>query len=369
MLEFAIATPWDDAFLSGLSELNRGQVHSRFGEIFGAYRESLTGGGRPSFRLPDITAERFERHVRQTRKLGLRFNYVMNAPDFAGRERDPEWRRRLLGFLEYLASHRVDKLTIANPFLLKIVKQEFPNFGITLSLIAGVATVTQARQYEDMGVDVITLDPFTINRDFEILHAIRQAVNCQLEVYANIACLDRCPMRDDHYIDSGRASQKGGNEYMAQDSFLRRCSSVFLAKSVELVRSPFIRPEDIHAYRNAGMDIIKLADRTEPAEVLLRTARVYSEERYEGNLFELIFRRGKKFRAGVAVSHPDARSMEVPIVIDNQILDRIGFIDRIKSLRGEELETFYRSAAREAVTYTDPELISQWRGMLGTVSD
>ena len=103
---------------------------------------------------------------------------------------------------------------------------------------------------------------------------------------------------------------------------------VVFAEPIEFLRSPFIRPEDVHVYRELGIDIVKLADRSEPAEALARTARAYCEEKYEGNLFELIFRRGRKFRAGIAWSHPEARDLDVPIVIDNQALDRIGFIER-----------------------------------------
>jgi len=367
MLEFAIATPWDAGFLRDIAALNRTHTHTRISEIFGSHRTSITGGGRPSFRLPDVSAERFEQHVREARESGLRFNYTMNSPSLAGREEEPEWLRRLSGFLEYLAGCGVDKLTVAHPFLLKFVGREFPSFGLTVSLIAGVDSVARAREYERLGVEVINLDPFTINRDFETLRAIRGAVRCKLEVYANIACLDRCPSRHAHYLHSGQASRdsrEGGSPDLDQDSFLRRCSRSFLAEPSEFLRSPFIRPEDVHVYRDLGIDIVKLADRTEPAEILARTARAYCEEKYEGNLFELIFRRGKKFRAGVAASHPEARSLEVPIVIDNQALDRIGFIERIGELRGEEREEFYRSAAEKIVEYTDPQAIDQWKRLL-----
>jgi len=364
MLEFAIATPWDDAFLGDIAELNRAHSHSRIGEIFGSHRTSITGGGRPAFRLPDVTAERFEQHVRQTKKLDLRFNYTMNSPSFEGREQEPEWRRKLFDFLEYLAGCGVDKLTIAHPLLLKLVKREFPNFGLTVSLIAGVDSVPRAREYEELGVEVINLNPFTINRNFEALRAIRDAVRCKLEVYANIACLADCPSRDAHYMHSGQASREGGSPDLDQDSFLRGCSKTFLEEPSEFLRSPFIRPEDVHVYRDLGIDIVKLADRTEPAAILSRTARAYCREKYEGNLFELIFRRGKKFRAGIASSHPEARELDVPIVIDNQALDRIGFIERIVELRGEELEEFYRSAAEKIVEYTDPQAIDQWRRLL-----
>ncbi len=361
---FSIATSWDDALLEQLVALNHEHPRACFSEVYGAHRTSITGHGRPAYRLPQVAAEVFERHVRRALELGLRFNYVMNAPDFGGRENDPGWRREVCRWLEYLAGCRVSGVTISHPALLQLVKREFPDFRVNVSVIAGVDTAAEARRFEDMGVDVINLNPFTINRDFAALRAIRQAVRCELELYANIPCLDHCPRRDLHYRYSGRASQNSGGAEVTQDPFLMQCSYAFLSDPVEFLRSPFIRPEDVCAYREAGMDIIKLSDRTEATAFLLQTARAYAEERYEGNLFDLIFRSGRKIQAGLGWIQPGIPRQEIPVVIRNSVLNELGFIGQIKRLRGAELMEFYRAAAARAVCYTKPEAIAEWRRVL-----
>jgi hypothetical protein len=145
--EFTIATPWDDAFLAGLEALNRAGTQACFAEVFGSHRASITGGGRPAFRLPEVTAERFEQHVRRATAVGLRFNYVMNAPDLAGLENDAAWRRGLLAFLEYLADCGVETLTIAHAALLELAKREFPQ-GIARwkQMLQASATRAQAEE-------------------------------------------------------------------------------------------------------------------------------------------------------------------------------------------------------------------------------
>lgn len=361
---FSIATSWDDALLERLVALNREHPRACFSEVYGAHRTSITGHGRPAYRLPQVDPEVFERHVRRALELGLRFNYVMNAPDFGGRENDPDWQREVYRWLEYLAGCRVSGVTISHPALMQLVKREFPDFRINVSVIAGVDTAAEARRFEDMGVDVINLNPFTINRDFAALHAIRQAVRCELELYANIPCLDHCPRRDRHYQYSGRASQNSGGAAVTQDPFLMHCSYAFLSDPVEFLRSPFIRPEDIPAYRDVGIDIIKLSDRTEATAFLLQTARAYAEERYEGNLFDLIFRSGRKIQAGLGWVQPGIPRREIPVVIKNSVLNELGFIGQIKKLRGSELADFYRAAAARAVLYTKPEAIDEWRRVL-----
>ena len=363
-LQYSIATSWSDALLSELVALNRVHRRTRFAEIYGAHRTSLTGHGRPAYRLPQVDPDVFERHVGSARQLGLRFNYVMNAPGFGGREQDPGWWREVARFLAYLAGCGVSGVTIAHPALLKFVKQEFPDFRLNVSLIAGVDTVAAAREFENFGVDVINLNPFTVNRDFDSLRAIRQAVRCELELYANIPCLDHCPRRVAHYAYSGRASQETGNPEVGQDPFLMRCSYTFLSEPVEFLRSPFIRPEDVAAYRETGMDILKLSDRTESTEFLLKTARAYAEENYDGNLFDLIFRGGRKIRSGLGLAQPGVAACEIPVRIRNPVLDELGFIDQIKKLRGADLAEFYRTANARAVEFADSRAIEQWRAVL-----
>jgi collagenase-like PrtC family protease len=302
--------------------------------------------------------------VGAARQLGLRFNYVMNAPDFGGRDQEPGWWQEVSRFLEYLSDCGVSGVTITHPTLLQFVKREFPDLRVNASLIAGVDTVGAARKFEDLGVDVINLNPFTINRDFEALRAIRRGVRCGLELYANIPCLDHCPRRVAHYEYSGRASQETGNPEVQQDPFLMRCSYTFLSEPVEFLRSPFIRPEDVSAYREVGIDILKLSDRTESTEFLLATARAYAEGKFDGNLFDLIFRSGRKIRSGLGFAQPGLNAREIPVIIRNPVLDELGFIGRIQKLRGAELMEFYRTAAARAVEFGDPATIVGWRDVL-----
>jgi collagenase-like PrtC family protease len=360
-LQYAIPTNWSDALLEQLVSLNRAHRPMRFAEIYGAHQTSITGHGRPAYRVPPVDPEVFERHVRSVRGAGLRFNYVMNAPGFGGQERDSGWLGKVSGFLKYLADCGVSGVTIAHPFLLQFVKREFPDFKLSVSLIARVDTVEAARRFEDLGVDVINLNPFTINRDFDALRAIRRAVRCELELYANIPCLDHCPWRVPHYEFSGRTSQATINPELERDPFLTRCAHAYLSEPIEFLRSPFIRPEDIPAYREVGIDLFKLSDRTDSIEYLSNTARAYAEGKYDGNLFSLIFREGKKIWAGLGIERPQLPVRECPLVIRNSILDELGFIEHIKQLRGSDLAEFYRTATARAVTCADPKAIDEWR--------
>lgn len=364
-----MATSWDDELLHGVLALNvTSGVQARIAEVYGSHRATITGGGRPSYRLPAVSDATFRRHVALAHQLGLHFNYVLNAPTLDGREEDPEWQGQFTGFLEYLSEVGVDRITIANETVLRIVGEEFPHFRRHMSLIAGIDTVEAARRCEDLGVDLIVLSPFTVNRDFATLRAIRAGVDCELELYANIPCMSHCPMRDAHYRFSARGSRVGEWSDCTSDPFLLRCSHAYLSDPENLLRSPFIRPEDVEIYREIGIDVIKLSDRSESTSFLLDTARSYLQERYEGNLFDLIFRSGRKFYAGFGGQCAELDGLTLPVQIANPVLDRLRFLERIAELREPELTLFYRQATQEAVTMPDEETLAKWRQLLSNRS-
>jgi len=58
--------------------------------------------------------------------------------------------------------------------------------------------------WEELGADAITLESFSINRNFRRLAAIRQAVRCDLQLIANHVCLLNCPLQTYHLLDLAR---------------------------------------------------------------------------------------------------------------------------------------------------------------------
>jgi hypothetical protein len=57
---------------------------------------------------------------------------------------------------------------------------------------------------------------------------------------------------------------------------------------VEILKSAFIRPEDIHYYEEAGVDNIKLVERSMTTDALARIVKAYTVRSYDGNMMDLI---------------------------------------------------------------------------------
>jgi hypothetical protein len=56
----------------------------------------------------------------------------------------------------------------------------------------------------------------------------------------------------------------------------------------KILTTPFIRPEDIHHYEKLGVSEIKLTDRFNSTETLIKKTKAYLDRSYDGNLLDLL---------------------------------------------------------------------------------
>ena len=261
-------------------------------EVYGKFPADLVGGGRPSYMGTPLTKRDLARYVSSLNQHGIRFNYLLNASCMGNREWDRRWQKKLMSLLETLGQFGIQTLTISTPYLLELVKRRFPQFSVKVGLYAQVDTPRRAKFWEDLGADAINLESFSINRNFPLLSAIRQAVACDLQLIANHCCLPNCAMQP--YHQNGFAHSSDGSQRLFVDYCFMRCSRLRLEDPASFIKSPWIRPEDVSAYERLGFSTFKLIERGIPSEELLRRAKAYAERRYDGNLADLLLPYGFK---------------------------------------------------------------------------
>ena len=281
-MHLSVATNFDD-------ELIRRLEGYPVAEVFGKLPCDFVGGGRPSYLLSPISRRRFQRHVDLARSFGIGFNYLLNAACLDNLEFTRRGQRAIERILRWLADSQVTSITVSVPYLLELIKQRFPDFEVKVGVFARVATVQQAKFWEGLGADCLTLDPLVVNRDFKTLAAIRASVRCRLQLLANSDCLLYCPLAGYHMVGLSHASQRhhrsGG---VALDYCFLTCTAAKLDDPVHYIRSNWIRPEDVACYERAGYTHFKILERGAPTDVMLRRIRAYAERRYDGNLLDLI---------------------------------------------------------------------------------
>jgi collagenase-like PrtC family protease len=279
-MKLRVGANWDIGFLDAVQGTS-------VDALFGKLPFDIVGGARPGFVLPQINRKDVENYIKACHDRGLEFSYLINAPCLGNLEYSKKGYAQLIDLLEWIDHSGADAVTVGLPYLIELVRTRFPRLKIKVSTTARVNTIRKALQYEDMGVEEIIVDEH-INREFKTLEAIRKAVKCNLELILNNICLWQCPYNYEHVNHDGHASRSGEEDhacYLQYPGYL--CLYRKLTDPVELLKSPWIRPEDIHHYEAIGYEHFKITERFKRTPLLLENVRVYENRRYDGNILDL----------------------------------------------------------------------------------
>jgi collagenase-like PrtC family protease len=261
-------------------------------EIYGKLPYDVVGGGRPSYMSTPLDRKSLAGYVAAVHRNGMEFDYLLNAACLGNREWTRSFDRQLRELLDWLSELRVDTITIVAPILLQIIKKHYSHFKVKVGIYAQVDTVKRAQYWEEQGADGINLESFSINRDFEKLARIREAVSCDLPLIANHFCQPNCPYQIQH--QNAHAHASSSKRRFLIDYHILQCNYSRFTHPRLMISAGWIRPEDIHYYEEIGYTTFKLIERNIPSEVLLQRARAYSERHFEGNFAEILFSWGFK---------------------------------------------------------------------------
>ncbi|MDD5282184.1 MAG: U32 family peptidase [Candidatus Omnitrophica bacterium] len=387
-MKLSVPTNWSPELINKLDKTN-------ITEIYGKLDRDAVGGARPEFLLPFVSRRQVSDHIRLIHENGLKFNYLLNALCMGNHEWTAGGQKRIRKLLDWLAGAGVDNITVAVPYLLQLIKRSYPFFKVKVSVCAGIDNPVQARHWEDMGADVITLSPWSLNRDFILLKQIRRAVKCNLELYANNRCLIKCPFANYHYLANNHASNsqdKRSGFFIDYCRFM--CNFLILSQPSRLISSCWIRPDDSVYYADAGVDSFKLSERNTKTEFILRIVEAYTRKKYEGNLFDLFVDDSKRLSSGnrciwkkilfflkpskvnifILQRYFSNLSSQTHLFLDNRKLD--GFLDFfIKgkcNLNNCDECGYCRQVAQEALIFPDDskqKILQAYKELLGSLYD
>lgn len=280
-MKFSVPTNWQKDLVSNIRV-------DCIEDLYGQLASDFIGGGRASYALPSISKKNVIAQIQEIHKNGMRFNYLLNASCLDNKEWTASGQKRIRKFLDWLVEIKVDIVTVTIPYLLELIKRQYPNLKVYVSTLAGVNSIERAKYWEDLGADGIGLFGQDVNRDFALLKQIRKEIKCQLFLIPNNSCLYRCPFFIYHGILTSHASQIDHRTKGYMIDYCRiSCDYKKIAEPINLIRADWIRPEDIHYYEDIGIDKIKLVDRSMTTERIKLIVQAYTERFYDGNLLDL----------------------------------------------------------------------------------
>ncbi|MBI4529358.1 MAG: U32 family peptidase [Deltaproteobacteria bacterium] len=302
-MRLIVPTTFERSFLESLADY---PVNRIYGSL------PTEAGARAKAWLPQAGEDDLKPHIADARSRGIGFYYTLNASCGGNREFSGQGQKWLAERLGWLVEAGAEGIVTANPYLMDMVKQRYPELRVCVSTLANVDTVEKALFYERMGADTIYVADY-INRDFKLLKAIKKRVSCELVIALNLGCLMQCPFREYHANFVSHASETLDHGCYL-DYSLARCTQIKSTTPVELMKAPWIRPEDVVKYEKMGFTAFKIAGREMGGEWVLRAVAAYAACKYAGNLNDLMI--------GFEGVDPFG---EFPVYLDNSRLD--GFID------------------------------------------
>jgi len=135
----------------------------------------------------------------------------------------------------------------------------------------------------------------------------------------NEGCLYKCPFRKFHFNVVSHYSKELDNKNKAYlPDFFKFCSAVIIEDNSQILKSGWIRPEDVHKYSEITR-FYKVVDRGAMGSRVLRATRAYLEESWDGDLLDLL---GSSFLSF---------SIKYGAYLDNKKLGELGFFEKVTS--------------------------------------
>ncbi|SNQ61856.1 peptidase U32 family protein [Candidatus Methanoperedens nitratireducens] len=251
--------------------------------IFMAGSPDYIGTGRSNLASPQL--EDIAAQTEYAHKNGVRMELVLNSSCMGGRQLTPEGFRINHWYIEKLVDIGIDSIVVADPYLVETIARDF-DVDVVVSVLAFVDSPQKAEFFAGLGAKSIVIDS-NVNRHFDVLHAIRDSVDCELKLLVNEGCLYRCPFRYAHFNFFSHAFGPEPRPNVLDDYYYFKCLELRIASPELIIKSPWIRPEDIKHYKDIT-DVYKIGGRTHFVDWILNCVNAYHNESYDGNLMDLL---------------------------------------------------------------------------------
>lgn len=282
-MDFSIPYNGDLKLIESLKKKDEYSIKTVYGKMY----QDIIGGGRARYDFANYSQENLKQAIEQTHEIGAEFNYLLNSPCSSNAEFEIE--NDIIKMVDNLVTeYKIDVITIANPFLLKLLKKHFPKLKYSVSIISKVDSLEKVHAFEDAGANEITLD-YNIYRNFQLLEKIKKNSSINFQLLANDGYIFNCPWSMYHFQLEGHDSQKGNNNLLKYFSYCRfNCKEKVAKDNSELIKGMWIRPEDIHYYEDIGYKKFKIIDRLKETDWLINVINAYFNRSYTGNLSDIL---------------------------------------------------------------------------------
>lgn len=241
--------------------------------------------GAVSYASPKVTPRLLAEYIQASHDYGIRFNYTYNGAISSSMALRPRFIAEALQVVEELCELGIDSITVTNVSLLLNIRNAFPELPVVVSVVSYVDTASKALWFAEKGVSRIAL-PEIANRDFRFLSSV-SSLPCEISLQLNAKCTLTCPMRREHHEFLSTLEPVHPNTFGR--FFIDNCNLIRHSKPWDILRTSFIRPEDLPIYADHGINHFKFIGREWPEEAdHVRVFHTYRSMSFDGNIYELL---------------------------------------------------------------------------------
>jgi len=285
MTRLIIPHPGHFPALKDLIEVKEAEGLDEVDEVFMGGSPDVMGSGRGVLHAPLL--DEIREQTEYAHQHGIKMNITMNSTCTGGDHLSFEGYKMFSWYFGELNKAGVDGVTVAEPYLVELLR-DYP-MQTVVSCLSYVESPQRAKFFDELGADMITVDT-NINRHFDLLEGIVKAVNCDVRLIVNEGCIYRCPFRYSHYNLASHLSSlnQPRTPLFAPDYYFDKCISLRLRDPTQIIKSAWIRPEDLKAYEDIGITAFKLSGRTKTVNWIIDCMRSYAHRSFKGNLLDLL---------------------------------------------------------------------------------
>lgn len=259
-------------------------------EFYGSIRTSKIGSGRKFLELENVELEQLKEYVQYCNRNGIKFNYTLNVSCNSDNEFTKEGKQELIDEITKLVNIGIKDFTVVLPSIISIFNEEFPDVDITLSIIAGVDTVSKMKyfcEYENIKNIYIHEKLYRQTKLMKELIDVAHKYNKKVGMIVNSICLSDCPFRDFHYAYVSHASKE--KNCVIPEYYGTLCALEKIKDKRNVLSASWVRPDDLKFYIDLGIDRFKISGREMFANKanMHRVVEVFNKGEFEGNLIEL----------------------------------------------------------------------------------
>lgn len=251
--------------------------------------------------------------IKKLSQNGIKLNLLFNANCYGAKSQSKELFNLVGNTVNYLLDLNLNSVTTTSILIAKFIKQNFKNIDVRASVNMKIGTVNGMEYVADY------FDSYYIerekNRHIDQLQILRKWCNengKEMYLLANSGCLNNCSAHTFH--DNLVAHEKEISAMNNGYSFKSICSEFFKKESNMkrfLETTNFIRPEDVHIYKNL-VPAMKLATRVHQNP--LRVLKAYIDKKsFTGNLPSLL--------------EPDHSGVLYPYILENKNI-KVDYLDK-----------------------------------------